>query len=376
MQRFIAKFKEVLSACREQGKTGKDSIKTADGPPRYAVEKARGFIEKMEYQDDTFTVSGWMLLPGKKFDSFALYLNQKRAREIKLIEREDVAQVFPFIQHAARSGFKFELHRKPEEMAGMIDVLIMGMLNGKQIAKLETLFRTDMYSFPAPPVHLIDRVAAIDNPSFFLILGLQTYGEFWKIIRKYRNPRSIKRMLDWGCGCGRVTGFFLKFSGIPEISGCDIDAEPIRWCRDHLGPGKFSVCPLYPPTPYADNSFDLIISFSVFTHLSKDVQIAWLKEMRRILAPGGIFLTTVHGEFAASFGFPCEKLGEVLKDGFYSSEDGKLDGIAPAGYYRGTFQTKEYTLKEWSRYFQILEYEERGGGNYQDLIVMQKRLKG
>jgi len=375
MKRFIVKVKEIF-ACQEQSKMAKKPIEIDNRSKRDTMEKARGFIEKMEYQDDTFIVSGWMLLPGKKFDSFALYLNKVRVGEIKLVERKDVAQVFPFIPHAACSGFTFILRRKPEEMKGMVDIVIMGVANGEEIAKLETWYRTDLYSFPTPPVHLIDRVAAINNPAFFLILGLQTYREFSKTIGKYGNPAAIKSMLDWGCGCGRVTRFFLKFSDIPDISGCDIDSEAIKWCRDNLAPGKFSVCPPYPPSPYPDNSFDLVISFSVFTHLSKDTQVAWLKEMQRILTPGGLFLTTVHGEFATSFSFPDEKIGEILKDGFYSTEDGKLDGIAPEGYYRGTFQTKEYTLKEWSRYFQILEYEERGGGNYQDLIVMRKSLKG
>ena len=49
-----------------------------------------------------------------------------------------------------------------------------------------------------------------------------------------------------------------------------------------------------------------------------------------------------------------------------------LDGIAPEGYYRGVFQTREYTIQEWSKYFEILEYIERGVANYQDLVVMRR----
>ena len=55
-----------------------------------------------------------------------------------------------------------------------------------------------------------------------------------------------------------------------------------------------------------------------------------------------------------------------------SVDDHALDGIAPAGYYRGTFQAKEYTIREFGRYFQVLEYIERGAMNFQDLIVLRK----
>jgi hypothetical protein len=96
--------------------------------------------------------------------------------------------------------------------------------------------------------------------------------------------------------------------------------------------------------------------------------------MQRILAPGGLLLATVHGEFATLLKFPGKNIKEFLKDGIYDVlEDGSLEGVAPGGYYRAVFQTKEYTLKEWSRYFEILEYKEGGVGHYQDVVVMMRR---
>jgi hypothetical protein len=54
------------------------------------------------------------------------------------------------------------------------------------------------------------------------------------------------------------------------------------------------------------------------------------------------------------------------------THDTTLDGVVPAGYYRGTFQTREYTLREWGKYFDVLEYRVRGIGNYQDAVVMRR----
>jgi hypothetical protein len=42
--------------------------------------------------------------------------------------------------------------------------------------------------------------------------------------------------------------------------------------------------------------FDIVTSWSVLTHLRRDVQLDWLKEMSRIIAPGGLFSASVSGE--------------------------------------------------------------------------------
>jgi hypothetical protein len=92
--------------------------------------------------------------------------------------------------------------------------------------------------------------------------------------------------------------------------------------------------------------------------------------MHRILSPSGIFLATTHGKFALAFGkgvlnpeFPPSGID-------YSTEDNALEGIAPENYYRGTYQAQEYTVREFGKYFKVLEYVERGADNLQDLIVL------
>ncbi len=160
----------------------------------------------------------------------------------------------------------------------------------------------------------------------------------------------------------------------------------ISWCQAHLQRGNFRRIEAYPPTPTADGSFDLVVSYSVFTHLPRDMQKAWLAEMRRVITPGGLPIASVHGLFAASFAFLPTRLRRfvpriwdrlipraVLRKGISDTiVDHTLDGIAPEGYYRGVFQTRKYTVREWSKFFEILEYIEGGAGNFQDLIVMKR----
>jgi hypothetical protein len=95
--------------------------------------------------------------------------------------------------------------------------------------------------------------------------------------------------------------------------------------------------------------------------------------MHRLLLPGGLFLATTHGDFALCFAKACLS-PEFPSPGIEDSQlDATLDGVAPKNYYRGTYQSKDYTVREFGRYFQVLEYIERGAGNFQDLIVLRKQ---
>ena len=129
-------------------------------------------------------------------------------------------------------------------------------------------------------------------------------------------PSDMQRLLDWGCGCGRLTAHWLHQGRIPEIHGCDINPDGIAWCRSHLRNGHFAVVKFDPPTPYTNDYFDGIAAFSVFTHLTQPAQQQWLAEMHRILRPGGVFVATVHGRSAGWFRFG-PAIDELLSTGIH-----------------------------------------------------------
>jgi SAM-dependent methyltransferase len=350
--------------------TRRDFADCLDDSHVAGIELARGYFEEISHVAEELVVKGWILLPTIAFDSVRILIDGQLADTAAIIGREDVAKAFPQIPHANRSGFRFGLKR-PAVSRSRIDIL--GVERDRARGCLSTLFRPDLdTAVPTPPAELMERVASTRDPMFFKVGGLKSYGEFLRPIERYRPLRSISRMLDWGCGCGRVTAHFVLDAEAGTVHGCDIDSEAVSWCKSHLAPGEFRTVKPLPPTPYDSDSFDLVIGFSVFTHLAREVQHAWLTEMQRVIAPGGLFLASTHGSFAAYF----EHLGDspaLLRDGIIDNiTDDSLDGIAPQGYYRGVFQTREYTVREWSRYFEIVEYIERGV-NFQDLVVMRRR---
>jgi SAM-dependent methyltransferase len=105
-----------------------------------------------------------------------------------------------------------------------------------------------------------------------------------------------KRVLDLGCGAGRMIRHFEPYADGANIWGVDISAEHILWCKRNLSPPfNFATTTKVPHLPFEDRSFDLIYCGSVFTHID-DLADAWLLELRRILSPEGRLFVTIHDE--------------------------------------------------------------------------------
>lgn len=104
------------------------------------------------------------------------------------------------------------------------------------------------------------------------------------------------RILDLGCGSGRMIRHLRHLADRCEIWGTDISAPHILWCRHHLSPPfRFATTTKVPHLPFEDRSFKLIYCGSLFTHID-DLADAWLLELKRILAPGGRLYVTIHDE--------------------------------------------------------------------------------
>jgi SAM-dependent methyltransferase len=343
----------------------------------------RGYFDVVEPEGDALRVVGWMFRLDGPFDEFELRIDGRAAARHLAIELERITEAFPWIPHAGRSGFSF-LHR-PDLDRGTIEVV--GLRKGEPAGRLRTIFSArGNGSAPVPPPELMKRVSGSDNPDFFRADGRRTFADFAAAVDRNGGFGRVRRMLDWGCGSGRVTAHFLADGRVPEVHGVDIDGEATTWCAQAFPAGHFQESAPYPPLPFPDGFFDLVVAYSVFTHLERGVQKTWLAEMKRVLAPGGLLLATVHGEFAALFAFPNRatpgplgRIGEWLglrsiisKEIVDSTRDHALDGVAPTDYYRGVYQRKDYTVREWSRFLDVIEYSEAGVGNFQDLVALRK----
>jgi SAM-dependent methyltransferase len=94
------------------------------------------------------------------------------------------------------------------------------------------------------------------------------------------------RILDAGCGSGRN---MVELSRYGTVSAIELSPASVALARErHAGEVvEGSVLEM----PYADASFELAASLDVIEHLEDDV--AALRELRRVVAPGGALLATV-----------------------------------------------------------------------------------
>jgi cyclopropane fatty-acyl-phospholipid synthase-like methyltransferase len=103
------------------------------------------------------------------------------------------------------------------------------------------------------------------------------------------NARDWPVVLDFGCGCGRLTRFLFKSC---EVHACDVSRPHVMWCKENLLAVKTEQSSVEPPLPYSNRTFDLLYALSVFTHLRQLALERWLTEFRRVMKPTGILIVT------------------------------------------------------------------------------------
>jgi SAM-dependent methyltransferase len=223
-----------------------------------------------------------------------------------------------------------------------------------------------------PPVHLQERVVGAFHPEFISSGETIVRNVRDLLRRKDRDLSSFASILDFGCGCGRVTRTLHYHIG-PEqrLFGTDIDPEAIEWCQANYGRvATFDCNPHMPPTRYEDGAFDLVYSGSVFTHLPEDMQWAWLKELHRITRPGAYLALTFHG--VHYYGrLEGEMKAELERTGFVYGRWDATPGLPD--FYRTAWHSHDYIRNRWSEVFDIVHIEPRGLEGMQDIALCRRR---
>lgn len=230
----------------------------------------------------------------------------------------------------------------------------------------------ERHAEPVPPPRLRHRVHGSTDVRGYLEVGRICWENIEALLRDAgADPDQCTTILDFGCGTGRVTRRIRRDLPQPRtLTGIDIDANAIAWCRRHLPGIRFIVGTPHPPLPFPDGAFDLVFAVSVFTHLDEAMQFAWLAEMQRVIRPGGFLIASVQGEHHRSlrrrpidvsrgFAFVTGRTGLFKRDGL-------------PDFYQDAQHTRSYVEREWSRFFRVAAYRDRGMAGHQDAVVLQR----
>ena len=199
-----------------------------------------------------------------------------------------------------------------------------------------------------PPYYIRSLVGNYDYPEHYEKVG----NEFAGIFKDICGLKPTDRVLDVGCGCGHLAMPLVQYIDAKTVyDGFDIDPVLVKWATKHItskylnfhfwladvynkhyNPGGKQYVGRY-KFPWLDGTFDLVHLASVFTHMEKWGMENYVREISRVLKPGGkllvsFFLLSDRTKFMITQGMADYKF--EFNKGNYSVIDDKFTESAVA----------------------------------------------
>jgi SAM-dependent methyltransferase len=185
-------------------------------------------------------------------------------------------------------------------------------------------------------------------------------------------PLVSSRVLDFGCGWGRLTRFLARDVEPGNLYGCDPVEHILDVCRRSRVPATLARSDFVPERLPFDGPFDLAFAFSVFTHLSERAHEASLGALHAAIRPGGILVVTIRPPAYLGLAPPR---GEALYVFHPHPAEASHFQYGGAGemHYGETVITLPYVRERWSPRFELLDVDVILGDLHQVMITLRRR---
>jgi ubiquinone/menaquinone biosynthesis C-methylase UbiE len=150
----------------------------------------------------------------------------------------------------------------------------------KEFRKLIPQLPSDEIQFS---IHGKTGLVAVQEASDFVEVAEERY------VSLSGGPLEDARVLDFGCGWGRIARLFLKDIKPTHLSGVNVRESIVTTAHELAPKLNFRKIEPFPPLPFiAASTIDMVVANSVFSHLSEEAVQQWIAEFARIIRPGGL----------------------------------------------------------------------------------------
>jgi len=197
--------------------------------------------------------------------------------------------------------------------------------------------------------------------------------KFSYAIKTYRHALLRgARVLDFGCGHGRVARFIPSVLAPAAFTVADLWEEAVKFCAIEFDANGIVIKNDRSITE-SSNVFDVIIACSVFSHLPPVLFKAYLVGLRDVLSKKGLLLFTTHGPSVAA------RHQVSLESGYHFGSIGPkpnhTDGRLPGEIYGFMAVTSDYVKNVLTTTkFNFLGYEKDYIGE-QDLYICDRNAE-
>lgn len=147
----------------------------------------------------------------------------------------------------------------------------------------------DSYAVAYEEQHRSNIALTGEDPSYFSEYKIKLFSDLVS--------KNMYNIIDFGAGIGNSIPYFRKYLATVVVTCSDISQKSLDYAsRRYPGPEqKLKIC--REGIPAADAFYDAVFSACVFHHIPHSEHEFWLRELLRVVRPGGTITIFEHNPF-------------------------------------------------------------------------------